>query len=381
MRRRGAGEGSVFKDPKTGRWHALLDVGEDPTGRRRRRKVSGRTRTEVATKLRELQRDVEDGVVAQRRQMTVAVLCEDWLRQHAGELTDNTLQVRTWVVRQHLVPALGARRVRELSADDVTRFLQSKADAGYARATVAKLRGTLQQALRHAERQGLVMRNVAALVPVPPGPKAEGRSLTIPQAQALLAAALGHPLEAAIVVGLTCGLRPGELLALAWDDVDLDVGLLRVRRAVIRVRGKVELGMTKTASSRRELRLPAAAGHALRAHRQRQGEQRQHVGEHWQDHGLVFPTGIGTLLDPSNLRRSLLQATQMAGLGHWHPHELRHSAASLLSAAGVPLEEIADLLGHSSTRVTSSVYRHRTTPTVEAAAAPMDRLFVPPQDT
>ncbi len=78
--------------------------------------------------------------------MTIAVLCEDWLRQQSGELTDNTLQVRQWVVRQHLVPALGARRVRELSADDVTRFLQAKAEAGYARATLAKLRGTLQQA-------------------------------------------------------------------------------------------------------------------------------------------------------------------------------------------------------------------------------------------
>ena len=101
------------------------------------------------------------------------------------------------------------------------------------------------------------------------------------------------------------------------------------------------------------------------------------MGEHWRDCGLVFPTRLGTLLDPANLRRSLHQLTDRAGLGHWHPHELRHSAASLLSAAGVPLEEVADLLGHASTRVTSAVYRHRTTPTVEAARDPMDRLFGP----
>jgi integrase len=100
---------------------------------------------------------------------------------------------------------------------------------------------------------------------------------------------------------------------------------------------------------------------------------------HWQENGLVFTTGFGTLLDPANLRRSLRQVTERAGLGRWHPHELRHSAASLLSAAGVPLEEIADVLGHVSTRVTSSTYRHRTTSTVDAAAAPMDRLFGPPE--
>ena len=99
------------------------------------------------------------------------------------------------------------------------------------------------------------------------------------------------------------------------------------------------------------------------------------MGEHWHDSGPVFPTGLGTLLDPGNLRRSLDQLSERAGLGHWHPHELRHSVASLLSAADVPLEEVADLLGHASTRVTSAVYRHRTTTSLEAASDPTDRLF------
>ena len=102
--------------------------------------------------------------------------------------------------------------------------------------------------MRHAERQGLVVRNVASLVPTPAGPRMPGRSLTVAQAGELLEAARGHPLEAAIVVGLTCGLRPGELLALGWDDVDLDARTLRVRRALVRVGGKVELGTTKTAA-------------------------------------------------------------------------------------------------------------------------------------
>lgn len=114
---------------------------------------------------------------------------------------------------------------------------------------------------------------------------------------------------------------------------------------------------------------------ALWQHRARQLAQQKLMGEHWQDLGLVFPTGRGTLLDPANLRRSLRTVTEQAGLGRWHPHELRHSAASLLSAAGVPLEDVADVLGHASTRVTSATYRHRTTPTVEAAAAPMDELL------
>jgi integrase len=373
--RRGAGEGSIFKDPSSGRWRALVDVGADASGRRQRRKVSGRTRAEVLLKLREIQRDAEDGLAASGRHVTVAVLAEEWLRHRSGELAASTLEVRTWAVRQHLVPALGARRVRQLSAEDVSLCLQDMALAGYSRASLDKIRGVLVQVLRHAERQGLVARNVAAIVPTPAGPRSEGRSLTVDQARALLQAAAGHPLEAAFIVALTCGLRPGELLGLQWQDVDLDQGLLRVSRAVRRVGGAVQLGPTKTAGSRRQLRLPASGVEALRQHRARQFDQADVMGEHWQDLGLVFSTSRGTLLDPANLRRALRTVTELAGLGRWHPHELRHSAASLLSAAGVPLEQVADVLGHTSTRVTSATYRHRTTPTVDAAAGPMEALF------
>ncbi len=126
-------------------------------------------------------------------------------------------------MRQHLVAAFGARRIRELSADDVARFrfLQDKAAAGYSRATLDKLRGVLVQALRHAERQGLVSATSPASCR-PRRPAGTWRFAHRRASQDLLAAAGGHPLEAAIMVGLTCGLRPGELLALAWDDVDLD---------------------------------------------------------------------------------------------------------------------------------------------------------------
>jgi integrase len=147
-------------------------------------------------------------------------------------------------------------------------------------------------------------------------------------------------------------------------------------------------GSVARSSSDRRRRPPPAASSgrpqrppgALVEHRDRQTAQRQGLEEHWQEHGPVFPTGLGTLLDPGNLRRGLRQVIEAAGLGRWHPHELRHSAVSLLSAAGVPLEGVADVLGHTRTPVTSTVYRHRTTPTVEAAVAPMHRLFQRPNE-
>src|SRR5207245_7929758 len=114
---------------------------------------------------------------------------------------------------------------------------------------------------------------------------------------------------------------------------------------------------------------------ALRTHRLRQLEERVALGPAWRDSGLVFTTAIGTAVHPSNFRRSFSRATMRAGLGHWHPHELRHSAVSLLSAAGVRIEDVADVVGHSTTRTTEAVYRHTVLPATTGAREAMERLF------
>jgi integrase len=116
----------------------------------------------------------------------------------------------------------------------------------------------------------------------------------------------------------------------------------------------------------------------LRAHRGRQLAERMLAGGAWTDTGLVFTTELGTPIDPSNLRRAFQRLTNHAGLGRWTPNELRHSAASLLSAAGVPLEVIADVLGHSSTRMLQQHYRHPVKPAIDAHVEAMHRLFAAP---
>ncbi|MGH9102509.1 MAG: site-specific integrase, partial [Acidimicrobiales bacterium] len=165
---------------------------------------------------------------------------------------------------------------------------------------------------------------------------------------------------------------------LAWADVDLDAGLLTVRRSRKHEPGGIVLGEVKTAGSRRCLDLPTLATEGLRAHRARQAAERLTAGPAWQDLDLVFTTRIGTPIDRWSLRRSFTTLTEAAGLGAWHPHEARHSAASILSDAGVPLEQIADVLGHApGSRMTAGVYRHQINPTIAAARRAMDNLFAP----
>ncbi len=138
------------------------------------------------------------------------------------------------------------------------------------------------------------------------------------------------------------------------------------------------LGDPKTPKSRRALVLPELVVEALKAHERIQADERSRAGTTWTDLDLVFPTTIGTPMSPSNLRRDLNALTEAAGLGRWSPNELRHSAASLLSASGVPLEQIADLLGHTDTRMLLKHYRHPISRTVDAAVGPMERMFGDP---
>jgi integrase len=177
----------------------------------------------------------------------------------------------------------------------------------------------------------------------------QGRSLTPEQARKLLAAAQRDRIGNLVVVGLMLGLRPGELCGLRWCDVDLDGGVLTVRQARRRERGpdgreRLSFAEPKTPRSKRSLRMPAPVLEALHRQRAQQARERLRAGSAWQDHDLVFATTVGTAVNPSNLRRDFARLTIGAGLGPWTPNELRHSAGSLLSAAGVRLEEVADVL-------------------------------------
>ena len=135
-------------------------------------------------------------------------------------------------------------------------------------------------------------------------------------------------------------------------------------------------GDTKTAKSRRTLKLPRIVIQALREHRKRQAEDRLAAGALWQDHGLVFTSAVGTPLDASNVRREFRKITQAAGLGAgWAPRDLRHTFVSLMSADGVPIEEIARLAGHNRTATTELVYRHELRPVITTGAEVMDRIL------
>lgn len=380
--RRARGEGGLHWDESRQRWIATITVGYTPAGKRIVRKGSGKTKTEARAKLREKIRDYEDGLAIAEHHYTVTEAITDWLTYGLNGRSDRTKTKCEILCRTHIIPALGARKLRELRAQDVDRWLADKATALSTR-TLRDLYGCLNRSVNRAMARDKVKRNVVALCTVPRGQEGRpSKSLTLDQAKAVLGASEATRLHAYVVLSLLTGARTEELRALRWDHVDLagqpDLDP-PVPPSVQVWRSDRDGGDTKTRKSRRTLALPARCVTALTHHCQRQDQERKTAGKDWQPLGLVFATTVGSALDAANVRRAFRRVVALAGLDSaaWTPRELRHSFVSLLSDSGVSLEDIADLCGHSGTTVTELVYRHQLRPVLLQGAAVMDRIFAP----
>jgi integrase len=345
-----------------GRWRGVISLGFGPDGKRIRRKVSGKTKAVVQDRLKALHADLD---------------AEDWLTGGLNGRSAKTIKKNENVLAP-ILAAIGARRLRELTADDVHQALTAMA-LRYSSAAVAMGHNALTRVIRHAEARDFVGRNVAVLVDTPRGQAGRpSKSLSLDQASALLAATEGTRMHAYIALCLATGIRTEEARALRWEHVDFGDPVTDppVPASVAVWRSVRSHGDTKTDKSRRTLALPEMAVTALRAHRTRQAGDRAAAGLTWSDRDLVFPTRTGAPLDAANVRREFRAACKAAKIGeHWTPRELRHSFVSLISSSGVPVEEIARLAGHSNTRTTEVVYRRELRPVLTTGAEAMDRLF------
>jgi integrase len=380
MARRNRGDGGLYWDESRQRWIGVITVGYDTRGKARRRKVSARTKSEGQEKLRALLREVELGVDLSRASVTVADAIQAWLTHGLHGRSEATLALNRTLAESHIVPLIGKKRLRDLRAHDVDRMLLARRRE-LSTSTLQRVLSILRRAIRWAEARDLVGRNVAALCTAPTGRGGRpSKSMSLEQARALLAACDDTPLGAYVTLGILIGARNEELRALTWDHVDL-TGKPDAQPPVpasIRVWRSVRAGGdTKTRFSRRTLALPVQASNVLAKHRATMQESGLH-----DDRGLVFCTANGTALDAANVRRMFRAICTKAGLdaGEWTPRELRHSFVSLMSDAGVPLEEIARLVGHGSTKVTEAVYRKQLRPVLTGGAEAMDALFEIPAE-
>jgi integrase len=378
MSQRANGEGSIYRRAD-GRWTAACYVLR-PDGRRVRRAVYGKTRKDVADQLVVLITKTKAGLPLAVESWTLERFAEHWLKDVVGpRLRPSTLSSYRETLRLHILPPLGRMNLRSLTPTHVRTLLANKAADGLGRRSVQIIHSTLRTMLSDAMREELIERNVATVVRPPSAQQVEVQPWSTVEASRFLAASADHRLHALFAVRVALGLRKGELLALRWDDVDLEGGVVHVRQNVQRL---PEIGLVfgppKSNKSRRTIPLPAASAKVLRTHRANQAAEALALGPAWGESGLVFTSAVGTVIEPRNLNRFFDELIAKAGVRRIRFHDLRHTCASLLLAQHVPARIVMEILGHSQLAMTTDLYSHVMPTALREAADAMDRVFIQP---
>jgi integrase len=356
-KKRGQGEGTIYKR-KDGRWAAAVNLGYQ-NGKLKRKHYYGASRKEVSDKLNVGLSDLQKGIPIITERQTVGQFLDQWLNDCAKPSTrPRTYEGYSIIVRRHITPTLGRISLTKLTPQQVQTFLNERLSSGLSGRTVQHIRTVLRTALNQAVRWGIIVRNAAALSEPPRVENYEIQPITPEEARKFLDAIKEDRLEALFTVALALGLRRGEALGLRWQDISFEQRTLRVNNSIQRINGKLLLSELKTKNSRRVLHMPELLVRKLREHRGRQLEDKLLAGSRWHENDLVFPSSIGTPLEPRNLNRHFDQLLSKAGMHHFRLHDLRHYCASLLLAQGVAMKVVSEILGHTQISTTADIYTH-----------------------
>ena len=348
------------------------DAGREGGRRRTRYKNVKGSRREAQTELNRLLAQVADGGHVDPHRLSVgAYLCERVAHWRAmNTISPKTEQGYNELLKNQILPHLGTVPLQKLTARDIENWhatLLSRGrkgpsgrpgQGGVSPRTVAHAHRVLNKALREAVRHELVLRNVCTAQRAPKVVPVEMHILSLAQVKEFPTALDGHELAAPAVTALFCGLRRGEILALRWGNIDFMAKLLKVRESLEQTRAGLRFKQPKSRAGVRDVALPDIVIKVLHGQRQRLLERRLLLGQgKLGDSDLVFPVWDGSPQGPEAFSAAWARFAQERGLGVTF-HELRHTHASQLIDAGVPLPEIAHRLGHSSPAITLSTYAH-----------------------
>ena len=346
MARNAHGEGQA-PHKWQGRWRAALTTGFNEKGKQQRKYCYGKTREECLKKWQDLKRQHQDGTLPTGPSMNVKQWFDHWTKVKEKEISARTLEDYGYTLR-HILSRIGRVKLDKLTPLHVQRMQLAVADAVSARAAV-QARGLVHNALDDALKLGLVARNVAAAVTPVKYDKPEFQIWTAAEVVKFLEFAKASPYYPLYYAALTLGMRPGELIALHWDD--LDGNKVHVRHNVSIVKNKPILGAPKTKRGNRILTLPDDTLEVLKQHREA-------LAQDMCNSPLVFPSRTGGFLQHGNLLRTLRLYTERAEITQVRMHDLRHTYASMRIAHGADIVRLSRDLGHANASFTLDTYAH-----------------------
>ena len=362
-----------------GSWTIWVDLGRDPeTGKRKQQTLTVRGGKKDAEKeLRAMLTRIEGGARVKPTKMTVGEYLKSWLRDYVATNTaPSTADGYSDIVRAHIIPALGSLPLTALQPSHIQAYYghmlelgRRDGKGGLSAQTVKHHHRVLYEALKHAVKHGVLIRNVAEAVDPPRPDGKEMATLEPDDVHPLLNAARETPYYTLFYTAIYTGLRRSELLGLRWRDVDLDLATLSVVQTLHHVPKKGYIFREpKTKHGRRLVDLSPSLAILLREHRTNQELERTLLGRLLMLVDLVFCYPDGTPLPPNSVTKAFHRLAKSVGISGIRLHDLRHTHATLMLRQGVHPKVVSERLGHSSVAITLDTYSH-VLPGIQAAAA------------
>jgi len=348
-----------LREIRPGAWQIVVKGDPDLiTGRRRQRtKVVHGDRGEAEAFAVDFERDVREGRLPDDGSITVGRFIDPFIETRSRSWAPTTIAWYRSKLR-HLGEAMGDRRLNTVTGRQLTALYAKLTRRGLSGTTLGHVHSAVRAMLNKAVKWEYLDRSPADRAEPPTGDTAERAIWSVDDLTLFLTGTAEHRWHVAWALTALTGMRRGEVAGLRWDDVDLDVGVLRIRQSVTSVRGRIVTGPTKTRGSRRTISLDEGTVELLRAHRRAQLEERTRAGAGWVDSGMVYTWEDGRQVNPDRLNRAFRRECQRLELEPIGLTGLRHGWATMAIEAGVHIRVVSGHLGHSTPSVTLNVYSH-----------------------
>ncbi len=378
--RNAAGSGTI-RQRKDGTWEAHYTVGRDPgTGKQIQKSVYGKTKAEVAKKMRAATHEIDQGIYTEPSRLTVGSWFDIWIAEYLGGVKDTTREQYRYLIRIHIKPRLGAIKLSTLSAPMIQNMYNTTQVEGLSAKSVRNLHGVVHHALDKAVKLGYIKVNPCLACELPRVVKKEMKTISGDYLSRFLQAIKGNPYEDLMFVTVFCGLRQGEVMGLTWDCVDFDRGIITINKQLQKERregGGGEYRFVPLKNDKQRTLTPAPEVFTvLRRTQVEQMKARLKAGQGWNNMlNLVFTRALGNHLSSRTVYNNFKRVAQKIGLPDVRFHDLRHTYATLSLQNGDDIKTVSENLGHATVAFTLDTYGHVTEKMKKDSANRMQALI------
>lgn len=378
--RNASGSGSI-RQRKDGTWEARYTVGRDPgTGKQIQKSVYGKTKAEVALKLRKATAEIDEGIYTEPSRLTVGTWFDIWIAEYLGGVKDTTREQYRYLLRVHIKPCLGAVKLGALTAPMIQNMYNAAQAERLSAKSVRNLHGVVHHALDKAVKLGYIKVNPCLACELPRVVKKEMKTISGDHLSRFLQAIKGNPYEDLMFVTVFCGLRQGEVMGLTWDCIDFDRGNITISKQLQKERregGGGEYRFVALKNDKQRTLTPAPEVFTVLRHTQvEQMKARLKAGQSWNNAlNLVFTRPLGNHLSSRTVYNNFKRVAQEIGLPDVRFHDLRHTYATLSLQNGDDIKTVSENLGHATVAFTLDTYGHVTEKMKQDSANRMQALI------